>query len=93
MSKKSKKYTRKSVQPHNSGVIPAANQQQVIHQEQKVYSGPIPPPDTLNQYNEIVPGAAERILCMAEDNASIDTTWNMRPSLNRSKQIKEDISK
>lgn len=31
-----------------------------------LHSGPLPDPLTLQQYNEIVPGAAERILQMAE---------------------------
>lgn len=30
------------------------------------YSGPVPPPTLLKEYNEIVPGGAERILSMAE---------------------------
>ena len=30
------------------------------------YTGPLPPPGMLVQYNEAVPGAAERILAMAE---------------------------
>ena len=30
------------------------------------FQGPIPPPDTLAKYEEIIPGAAERILSMAE---------------------------
>jgi uncharacterized membrane protein len=30
------------------------------------YSGPLPPPDALERYNQIVPGAAERIIAMAE---------------------------
>ncbi len=30
------------------------------------YSGPLPRPEDLAKYNEIVPGAAERILSMAE---------------------------
>jgi len=29
-------------------------------------SGPLPPPDDLQRYNAILPGAAERILAMAE---------------------------
>jgi uncharacterized membrane protein len=32
-------------------------------------SGPLPQPDTLAKYNAIVPGAAERILAMAEEDA------------------------
>ncbi len=35
--------------------------------EASAWMGPLPEPDTLRQYNEIVPGAAERILKMAED--------------------------
>jgi uncharacterized membrane protein len=31
------------------------------------FSGPLPPPDALERYNQIVPGAAERIIAMAED--------------------------
>ena len=33
------------------------------------YSGPIPPPAMLEQYDKIVPGAAERILKMAEEQS------------------------
>ena len=32
----------------------------------QTYSGPIPHPDDLRRYDEIIPGAAERILRMAE---------------------------
>ena len=50
---------------------PAARQADVV-QGQSVevvaasWEGPLPPPDALRQYNEIVPGAALRILEMAE---------------------------
>ncbi|MCF8024166.1 MAG: DUF2335 domain-containing protein [Desulfobacteraceae bacterium] len=33
------------------------------------FSGPIPHPDILRQYNEILPGAADRILAMAESES------------------------
>ncbi len=36
------------------------------HQISAIYSGPIPPPDLFRQYDEVLPGAAERILAMAE---------------------------
>src|SRR3990167_1317930 len=39
----------------------------VNHQEQ--FSGPIPHPSLLQKYNEIVPGAAERILVMGEQQS------------------------
>lgn len=31
------------------------------------HSGPLPPPETLKGYNEILPDAVERIFCMAEN--------------------------
>lgn len=34
------------------------------------FAGPLPPPEKLAQYNQIVPGAAERIIKMAEDQAA-----------------------
>lgn len=38
-----------------------------VHAE--TYSGPLPKPDALQEYDRIVPGAAERILRMAEKQA------------------------
>jgi len=38
-----------------------------VHQSQ--YSGPIPPPESLEYYEGILPGAADRILRMAEESA------------------------
>jgi uncharacterized membrane protein len=34
------------------------------------FSGPVPPPAVLGQYEEILPGSAERILSMAENEQS-----------------------
>lgn len=34
------------------------------------YSGPIPPPEALREYEKTLPGAAERILAMAEKEQS-----------------------
>ena len=36
---------------------------------QSSFSGPLPPPDLLRGYDLVVPGAAERILKMAEEQA------------------------
>ena len=44
------------------------NREQIVIAQQ--FSGPIPPPDALAQYNSIVPGSAERILKMAENQAA-----------------------
>ena len=35
-------------------------------QQTSIFSGPLPPPDTLAQYDDILTGAADRILSMAE---------------------------
>jgi uncharacterized membrane protein len=34
------------------------------------YSGPLPPPEALERYNQVLPGAAERIIAMAESQHS-----------------------
>jgi uncharacterized membrane protein len=36
----------------------------------QAFQGPIPPPDTLQRYDQIIPGAAERILTMAENETA-----------------------
>ena len=42
---------------------------QVQEIQTQVHKGPLPSPEVLFQYNEIVSGAAERILIMAESQA------------------------
>lgn len=42
------------------------NQRVVAVQAQSTYSGPIPPPEALEKYNNTLPGAADRIITMAE---------------------------
>jgi uncharacterized membrane protein len=44
------------------------NGKQVAHIQQATFSGPMPPPALLEGYERIVPGAAERILAMAESD-------------------------
>jgi len=45
------------------------NKEQFLVSEEKshIFQGPIPPPESLAQYNQIVPGSAERIIKMAEN--------------------------
>ncbi len=47
----------------NAGMVP----HQVLGQ---IYQGPIPTPDVLKKYNVLLPGAADRILSMAEQEAA-----------------------
>jgi uncharacterized membrane protein len=46
-------------------------QQQMMMQVSRQYSfsGPLPPPEVLEKYNQVLPGAAERILAMAEQQS------------------------
>lgn len=37
---------------------------------QMAFSGPIPPPEVLRNYDQILPGAAERIMAMAEKQST-----------------------
>jgi uncharacterized membrane protein len=34
--------------------------------EMQAFAGPLPPPEALERYNQVLPGAAERIIAMAE---------------------------
>jgi uncharacterized membrane protein len=57
-----------------SGYTPEVNEDDtgysnLLHIQQSQYSGPIPPPESLEYYENILPGAADRILRMAEENA------------------------
>jgi len=40
--------------------------------EQEIFSGPLPPPDTLKGYREISPDYPERLMKMAEAHAAAD---------------------
>ena len=53
----------------HSGNLPAQAKKalaQISVTKQELFSGPMPHPDILQKYNDIVPGAAERILIMVE---------------------------
>ena len=41
--------------------------QEVVGIIEQTFSGPLPPPSALAEYNNVVPGAAERIIKMAEE--------------------------
>lgn len=44
-------------------------QQKKVVTHHRQFSGPLPPPSMLEAYDKVVPGAAERILTMAESEA------------------------
>jgi uncharacterized membrane protein len=65
----------KSSPEPKAGVVGGENHPQpnrrIIHaQRAELFSGPIPPPDLLEKYNNIIPGGADRILAMAEQQQS-----------------------
>lgn len=52
-------------EPTSNTSSTSTNNNQVQRQE-FIYCGPVPPPQVMKQLNDIVPGAADRILAMAE---------------------------
>lgn len=50
----------------NKEVQPSGESRATLIAQRRLYSGPLPPPESFEAYNLIVPGAAERILAMAE---------------------------
>jgi uncharacterized membrane protein len=58
----------KKINPKNPATTPPKNHiaTRVTHQQ---FSGPVPPPVILEDYDRIIPGAANRILEMAEKEA------------------------
>jgi uncharacterized membrane protein len=68
MSKKSK--TNQHLPAQHSPQSPPSHTIQKHSVAVQQYSGPLPPPEALAQYNEVLPGAAERIMAMAERQSS-----------------------
>lgn len=60
---------------------PVRPRQQTVSVSAQVVAGPLPSPEILVQYNHAVPGAAERIIAMAEnDFAHLQSMEKMRLS-------------
>jgi uncharacterized membrane protein len=55
---------------HMSGEQKKLQNNTAVMVRQETFSGPLPPPEILGQYNEIVPGLADRIVKMAESQSS-----------------------
>ena len=64
MPKGKKKPPRQS--RNNSRDIAASERAIIAEAHQESFSGPLPPPFMLAQYNEIIPNGAERLLAMVE---------------------------
>ena len=64
-----------SLQPDNAENSPADVPEDSVEQtlvEESAWIAPLPEPDAIRQYNEIIHGAAERILAMAENQQKHD---------------------
>ena len=59
----------KASQTGEKSSIPAVILRRTEHRQSSLFAGPLPPPEILKQYNQLVPDAAERILTMAETQA------------------------
>jgi uncharacterized membrane protein len=54
---------------HEEPQLPQPNNNPQVQIIQSEFSGPLPPPAILAQYDRVVPGAAERIITMAEEQS------------------------
>jgi len=61
-----KKRPSSSAVKHTPGTLREPQQNRVVMTQVTHRSGPLPDPQTLAEYDRVVPGAAERILVMAE---------------------------
>lgn len=53
--------------PPESDDVSSSRGSSLVHQHTEVsYSGPLPPPNVLDSFEKVLPGAAERIFAMAE---------------------------
>ena len=65
MGKKSRQKTIKKIEPPNT----AQNKIHQVTQVHEAFSGPLPHPKILADYDKILPGTAERIITLAEAEA------------------------
>jgi uncharacterized membrane protein len=62
-----RRYKQKQLIPPNAKVGPPEQGHMLeMRAEYRSFSGPLPHPEVLARYNEVIPGGAERILAMAE---------------------------
>ncbi len=57
---------KKEPKVDNTGLTPDESRQSVLAMRSAMFAGPLPPPEILQGYNDIVPGSAARLLKMAE---------------------------
>jgi len=69
---------------HLPGSLPRENkiQLQALLGQQEIFSGPLPPPDTLKGYSEVNPNYPERLMKMAEAHAAADVHQKYKEPFN-----------
>lgn len=67
--KKHKSVAKTTSSPAKANSYDNSNHNPVAQIQQSTFSGPIPPPSILEGYEQLIPGAADRILKMAESDA------------------------
>ncbi|MBC2855469.1 DUF2335 domain-containing protein [Cetobacterium sp. 2A] len=72
-----------------SGKSDNGQEMKVVHQE--AYQGPLPHPDLLKKFEDITPGAAERILLMAEKEQQHRHQLENEILIKESENIKNEI--
>ena len=74
MSKKNGKHLPPEQPPANEVLLRQQGQQELAQEVvgfmAASFSGPLPPPEVLDKYNQIIPNGAERIMAMAEKQSS-----------------------
>jgi len=66
---KSKKKQKKAPSPQQLSPQKQDLKRPIVKATAEVHSGPLPPPSLLSQYDKVVPGAAEGIIAMAENQS------------------------
>ena len=68
--KKKQEKSEEHIDNIQTGKLPNTTIAQIAQVVESQFSGPIPPPDIIKGYEEVLPGAAERILSMAEKQSA-----------------------
>jgi len=68
MGKKKKKAKNKRVAVQGE-ILPARKTENGVARKMTIHSGPLPPAESFEHYEKILPGAADRILTMAESQS------------------------
>ena len=72
---KHKPFGPQPIQPHTGGMQPGVG---LLVQSVQSISGPLPSPDIISEYDKVLPGAADRIIKMAESEQTHSHAMQIR---------------